>query len=103
MKYLEVVKILSKLSDEDRAFLWNIYKASKASPGQHPFDYICVDDEGNKYLIDVTSVRGKGLPAKLSRSEMEICILAESKGFKVLVPVVKFLENWQVEVMLTEF
>jgi hypothetical protein len=33
---------------------------------------------------------------------MEICVLAKGKGFKVLVPVVKFLENWQVEVVLSE-
>jgi hypothetical protein len=103
MEHSDVIRVLSKLNSEARIFLWDIYKASKDSFGQHPFDYVCVDDQGNKYLIDVTSIRERGQPpARLSKREMEICVLAKGKGFKVLVPIVKFLENWQVEVVLSE-
>jgi len=67
------------------------------------FDYICADGQGNKYLVDVTSLRGlKGSPAPLSEKERQVAVVAKKKGFKVLVPVVRFLQDWWVLIELTE-
>ena len=53
--------------------------------------------------VDVTSVRGIGkAPAKLSARERQIAEQAKKEGFKILVPTVRFLENWQVMVELVE-
>jgi len=54
-------------------------------------------------MVDVTSVRGIGkASAKLSARERQIAEQAKKEGFKILVPTVRFLENWQVMVELVE-
>lgn len=103
LKHIDVAKVLSKLDETSLAFIHVIYGKSERPFGPHPFDYVCVDSKGNKYLVDVTSIREMDRPpAKLSKKEKEICDLAKSKGFKILVPVIRFLKNWQVEVELIE-
>jgi hypothetical protein len=100
IEHLNIVEVLSRLDAPARVFLYELYK--KAT-GQYPFDYVCVDDYGNKYMVDVTSLRERGrMPAKLSKRESQIAEQAKKEGFKILVPVVRFLENWQVQVELME-
>jgi hypothetical protein len=67
LRYMEVVEVLSKLDEKSRDFLVELYE--RREPGQNPFDYICVDDERGKYLVDVTSVKGIGEPSPLSERE----------------------------------
>jgi hypothetical protein len=101
--YQNVIEVLSRLDTSAQAFLNSLYKRVGAQYGQHPFDYVCVDEHGGKYMVDVTSVRGIGkAPAKLSRRERQIAEQARKEGFKILVPTVRFLENWQVIVELVE-
>jgi len=60
-------------------------------------------DQGNAYLIDVTSVRGlDSSPAQLSEREKRVAEKAKKAGFKVLVPVVRFLSDWRVLIELVE-
>jgi hypothetical protein len=100
IEHINVVEVLSRLNKSARTFLYGLYKEIT---GHLPFDYVCVDDYENKYMVDVTSLRGRGRkPAKLSRRERQIAEQAKMKGFKILVPVVRFLENWQVQVELME-
>jgi hypothetical protein len=95
-----VVAVLSRLDSKARIFLYETYKAISS---QYSFDYVCVDEAGNKYLVDVTSVRQVDeKPAELSKKENQIADKAKEAGFKILVPVVRFLEDWQVQVELTE-
>jgi hypothetical protein len=100
LEYLDVIEVLSKLDAQTRDFLYELY-----GKGTLPvsFDYICADGQGNKYLVDVTSLRGlKGSPAPLSEKERQVAVVAKKKGFKVLVPVVRFLQDWWVLIELTE-
>jgi hypothetical protein len=101
--YQNVIEVLSRLDVSAQAFLNSLYKRVGAQYGQHSFDYLCVDEHGGKYMVDVTSVRGIGkAPAKLSARERQIAEQAKKEGFKILVPTVRFLENWQVMVELVE-
>jgi hypothetical protein len=53
--------------------------------------------------VDVTSLRGlKVSPAPVSEKERQVSVVAKKKGFKVLVPVVRFLQDWWVLIELTE-
>jgi predicted DNA binding protein len=100
LRYMEVVEVLSKLDERSRDFLVELYE--RREPGQNPFDYVCVDDEGGKYLVDVASVKGVGKPSPLSEREKRIVSTAKERGFRVLVPVVRFLNDWKVRVELVE-
>jgi hypothetical protein len=44
LRYIDVVEVLSKLDERSRDFLVELYE--RREPGQNPFDYVCVDDEG---------------------------------------------------------
>jgi hypothetical protein len=92
IEYYEVFEVLSRLDESSRDFLNEVY--GRRTKGQHPFDYICVDASGNKYLVDVTSVSFDERPAELSKKEMQVANKAREKGFKILMPVVKFMRNW---------
>jgi hypothetical protein len=101
MKHTNIIKIISKFDPDSRLFLYYIYIG--ADRGHFPFDYICVDEEGNKYMVDVTSVIGLDrTPAKLSDRERRIAETAREKGFKVMIPVIRFLNDWRVKVELME-
>jgi hypothetical protein len=101
LENLDIVEVLSKLDVQARDLLRELYR--RGSPGQHPFDYVCVDDQGCRYLVDVTSVRGiDASPPPLSKREREVVAMAKEKGFKVLVPVVRFLSDWRVLIELVE-
>jgi hypothetical protein len=101
LKNLDVIEVLSRLDAQARDFLRELY--GKRLPGQHLFDYVCVDDQGGRYLVDVTSVRGiDASPAPLSKREREVAVMAKGEGFKVLVPVVRFLSDWRVLIELVE-
>jgi len=99
----KVAEVLSRLNTQARAFLREVYGVGDGRYGQYPFDYVCVDDQGNAYLIDVTSVRGlDSSPAQLSEREKRVAEKAKKAGFKVLVPVVRFLSDWRVLIELVE-
>jgi len=71
-RYITIVAVLSKLDPAARIFLYEVYKVWRS---QYPFDYVCVDEDGNKYLVDVTSIRQENeKPAKLSERENQIAI-----------------------------
>ena len=101
LAHYEALSILSKIDDETKTFLSEVY--AWAGPGAHPFDFFCVDEQGGKYLVDVVSTRDyAGEPAPLTKREKEIAEKARKLGFKILVPVVRFLDNWTVRVELIE-
>jgi hypothetical protein len=104
LNHRNAFRILSKLDETSVKFLYEVYGGEwfDLSHGQLPFDYIAVNDRGEKYLIDVTSVRGEYNPAGLSKREKEIAEQAKRIGFRILVPTVKFLEDWKVVVKLSE-
>ncbi|MGC9015144.1 MAG: hypothetical protein ACP5KW_12280, partial [Thermoproteota archaeon] len=104
LNYGNAFRVLLKLDETSVKFLYEVYggKWFDLSHGQLPFDYIAVNDRGEKYLIDVTSVRGEYNPAGLSKREKEIAEQAKRIGFRILVPTVKFLEDWKVVVKLSE-
>ena len=101
IEYYEVFELLSKLDRSSRDFLYEIYVGERTS-GQHPFDYVCIDTSGNRYLVDVTSVSLDVKPAELSKKEKQIAEKAKERGFKILIPIVKFLNNWVVRIELAE-
>jgi len=100
IEYYEVFEVLSRLDESSRDFLNEVY--GRRTKGQHPFDYICADAGGNKYLVDVTSASFDERPAELSKKEMQVANKAREKGFKILMPVVKFMRNWVLRVELAE-
>jgi hypothetical protein len=102
LKYLDVVEVLSRLDERARGLLREVY-GERSAPGQHPFDYVCVDDRGSRYLVDVTSVRGIGKrPPPLSKRERQVAERARREGFRILVPLVRFLQDWRILVELIE-
>jgi len=100
IEYYEVFDFLSRLDESSRDFLYEVY--GRRVSGQHSFDYVCVDVNGDKYLVDVTSVSFDERPAGLSKKEKQVADKAREKGFKILIPIVKFLNNWVVRTELTE-
>lgn len=90
----QVVKVLSRLDSAKRDFLYEIY--GQRGPGQLPFDFIGADEDGNAYLIDVMSVMGWWKHGPLSAREKGVVKRAKELGFKIMIPEVRFLENWRV-------
>ncbi len=66
-RYRDVIRILARLDKEDREMLLNIY--AQPGSGNHPFDYLCVDEKGGKYLVDVASTAGHHSASPLSKRE----------------------------------
>jgi uncharacterized protein YihD (DUF1040 family) len=101
LAHYEALSILSKIDDKAKTFLSEVY--AWAGSGAHPFDFFCVDEQGGKYLVDVVSTRDyAGELAPLTKREKEVAEEARKLGFKILVPVVRFLDNWTVKVELIE-
>ena len=97
---VEVLEVISRLSIEDVLFLQEVYCGYLTGPP--PFDYIGVTLDGSeKYLIDVTSTRS-GSMAGLSLKERKVAELAKKHGFKILVPVIYFGDNWNVIIKIEE-
>jgi len=100
-----VVHVLSKLDEKAIEFLHRVYGGGGS--GQKPFDYVCVDQNGCRYLVDVTAItlhheeEVKPIRA-LSKREKEVAEEAKKLGFKILIPVIRFLENWTVGLELIE-
>ena len=96
----DVLEVVSRLSIEDVLFLQEVYCGYLTGPP--PFDYIGVALDGSeKYLIDVTSTRS-GSMAGLSLKERKVAELAKRRGFKILVPVIYFGDNWNVVIKIEE-
>ncbi|MCP8309062.1 MAG: hypothetical protein H3Z54_10290 [archaeon] len=93
--YRDVFMVLSKLGYEERNFLDRVYARERSSHGQIPFDYIGVDSKNGKYLIDVTSTTSKSW-GRLSKRELEVAQEAKKRGFKILMPLVRYNTNWDV-------
>jgi len=96
---LDILTVLSKLNRAQFNFIKKIYQ--RLGSGHEPFDYICVDKKGNKFLMDVSSSIGKrtGEPSNREKSIMKE---ATKIGFKILVLEVYFRGNWRVEIKLNE-
>jgi hypothetical protein len=100
-----VAHVLSKLDEEAIEFLHKVYGGGGS--GQKPFDYVCVDQNSCRYLVDVTAItlhheeEVKPIRA-LSKREKEVAEEAKKLGFKILIPVIRFLENWTVGLELIE-
>jgi hypothetical protein len=99
-RYRDAIRILARLDKEDRELLLNIY--AQPGSGSHPFDYICIDEKSNKYLVDVSSTAGIHRASPLSKRERELIPMVRARGFKIMIPVVKYLDNWNVRVELRE-
>jgi len=98
--FRDVLRVVSKLSVEDVLFLQEVY--CRYLTGPTPFDYIGVAPDGSeKCLIDVTSTRS-GSMAGLSLKERKVAELAKKRGFKILVPVIYFGDNWNVIIKIEE-
>ena len=63
---------------------------------------MCVDERGNKYLIDVKSVWRGDEAVSFSKGEKLFINEAKLKRFKVLAVFMKFLLNWKVRLELVE-
>lgn len=100
-RYRDAIRILAKLDKEDRELLLDIY-ARPGRLGSCPFDYLCIDERGDKYLVDVTSTAGIHKASPLSKRERELIPMVKARGFKIMIPVVEYLGNWNVRVELME-
>jgi hypothetical protein len=101
LAHYEALSILSKIDDKAKTFLSEVY--AWAGSGAHPFDFFCVDEQGGKYLVDVVSTRDYAAElASLTKREREVAEEARKLGFKILIPLVRFLDNWTVKVELIE-
>jgi len=99
IRYRKALEVLLLMSDAELAFLREVY--GQRGSGHPPFDYVCVGDDGTKYLIDVTSTKGRRV-GPLSKREKEVMKAAKKVGFKILRPVIRFLPDWVVKLELTE-
>jgi hypothetical protein len=71
------------------------------------FDFICIDDKGGKYVIDVkaTTSQAQSTSGKINkelRKSSHLIQLALEQGFRVLVPIVRLEKDWKIVVELVE-
>jgi len=96
--FKDALRVLSKLPRDDRNFLNDIVSAY--APQNTPFDYVGIDRQGNKYLINVKSTlkERKTSPwSLLSKTEKAIYLeRARSLGWIILIPIITFYDNWRV-------
>jgi len=98
---LEYVDFIIKIGNVD--FLKRIGAGVYSSV----FDFICIDDKGGKYVIDVkaTTSQTQSTSSKISkelRRSSHLIQLALEQGFRVLVPIVRLEKDWKIVVELVE-
>jgi hypothetical protein len=85
----------------------NFLKRTYAGGYVSTFDFICINDKGEKYVIDVKTTTSQTQTAlmkiskELRRSSHSIQLALE-QGFRVLVPIVRFEKDWKIVVELVE-
>jgi len=100
-RYLKYFDFIVKLGNID--FLKDLAKFRPMSP----FDFICIDNNGEKYVIDVktTTSQKQTTSSKISiewnRSSKYIQ-LALNQGFRVLLPIVRIEKDWKIILELVE-
>jgi hypothetical protein len=100
-RYLEYFDFIVKVGNID--FLKDLAKFRPMSP----FDFICIDNNGEKYVIDVktTTSQKQTTSSKISkeweRSGQHIQ-LALNQGFRVLLPIVRVEKDWKIILELVE-
>jgi len=99
--YLEYLDFIVKVGNID--FLKDIATFAPISP----FDFICIDNNGGKYVIDVKTTTSqkqtvsKKISKELERSSKYIQ-LALNQGFRVLLPIVRLEKDWKIVLELVE-
>jgi hypothetical protein len=99
--HLEYVDFIIKIGNVD--FLKRIGAGEYSSV----FDFICIDDKGGKYVIDVkaTTSQVQSTSSKINkelRRSSHLIQLVLEQGFRVLVPIVRLEKDWRIVVELVE-
>ena len=99
--YLEYLDFIAKVGN---AYFLNSITAGLPSS---PFDLMCIDNNGEKYVIDVKTTTSqvqttsKIISKELKTSNKHIQ-LALNQGFRVLLPVVRLEKDWEIILELVE-
>jgi hypothetical protein len=99
--YLECVDFIAKVGDID--FLNSITAGLPSSS----FDFMCVDNNGEKYVIDVKTTASQiqtasRIISKELKTSNKHIQLALNQGFRVLLPVVRLEKDWEIVLELVE-
>jgi hypothetical protein len=100
-RYLKYFDFIVKVGNID--FLKDLAKFRPMSP----FDYICIDNNGEKYVIDVktTTSQKQTTSSKISKElerSSKYIQLALNQGFRVLLPIVRIEKDWKIILELVE-
>ena len=99
--YLKYLDFIAKVGDPD------FFKKIAAGVYSSLFDFVCIDDKGERYVIDVKTTTSqmqttsKKISKELERSSKYIQ-LALDKGFRVLMPIVRLEKDWRIVLELVE-
>jgi len=99
--YLDYIDFIAKVGNID--FFKNIVAGTSSSS----FDFMCIDNNGEKYVIDVKTTASqiqttsKIISKELKTSNRHIQ-LALNQGFRVLLPVVRLEKDWKIVLELVE-
>jgi len=99
--YLEYLDFISKVGNID------FFKGIGVGSSSSPFDFMCIDNNGEKYVIDVKTTTSQiqttssKISKELERSSKYIQ-LALNQGFRVLLPIVRLEKDWKIVLELVE-
>jgi hypothetical protein len=100
-RYLEYLDFIAKVGTTD------FFKSIAAGSSSSPFDFICIDNNGEKYVVDVKTTTSQiqtassKISKELERSSKYIQ-LAVNQGFRVLLPIVRLEKDWKIVLELVE-
>ena len=99
--FIHMLEFIAKFKPEEILFLKKVYCEEKIT-GPPSFDYVAVSSDGSKkYLIDVTSTISRH-HAGLSPKEKEVAKRALRRGFKILMPIIYFEDDWNITIRVME-
>jgi hypothetical protein len=99
--YLEYLDFIAKVGNID------FFKSIGAGFSSSPFDFMCIDNNGEKYIVDVKTTTSQiqttssKISKELERSSKYIQ-LALNQGFRVLLPIVRLGKDWKIVLELVE-
>jgi hypothetical protein len=101
LHHLEYIDFIIKIGNVD------FFKRIGAGWYSSAFDFICIDDRGGKYVIDVkaTTSQTQSTSSKISkelRRSNHLIQLALEQGFRVLVPIIRLEKDWKIMIELVE-
>jgi len=85
----------------------DFFKSIGAGFSSSSFDFLCIDNNGEKYVIDVKTTNSQiqstsSIISKELKGKSKYIQLALNQGFRVLLPIVRLEKDWKIVLELVE-